>query len=119
RSRLGTELNGVAFTRERLVFGDRLRISGYIFEFTGDALRLIHPESSGTVSAENVTVVAGGRRILDQISLNITAGEFVCGQGGSAHEKTTLLNALCGITPPTSGEVRLGGVPLADRALLR
>lgn len=119
RSRLGTELNGVAFTRERLVFGDRLRISGYIFEFTGDALRLIHPESSGTVSAENVTVLADGRRILDQVSLNIAAGEFVGVLGGSGHGKTTLLNALCGINPPTSGEVRLGGVPLADRSRLR
>jgi ABC transport system ATP-binding/permease protein len=119
RSRLGTELNGVAFTRERLVFGDRMRISGYIFEFTGDALRLIHPESSGTVSAENVTVLAGGRRILDQVSLSIAAGEFVGVLGGSGHGKTTLLNALCGINPSTSGEVRLGGVPLADRARLR
>jgi len=119
RSRLGTELNGVAFTRERLVFGDRLRISGYIFEFTGDALRLIHPESSGTVSANNLTVVANDRRILDQVSLNIAAGEFVGVLGGSGHGKTTLLNALCGINPPTSGEVRLGGVPLADRARLR
>src|SRR5438128_629859 len=119
RSRLGTELNGVAFTRERLVFGDRLRISGYIFEFTGDALRFIHPESSGTVSAQNLTVVANGRRILDQVSINIAAGEFVGVLGGSGHGKTTLLNALCGINPPTSGEVRLGGVPLADRARLR
>ena len=119
RSRLGTELNGVAFTRERLVFGDRLRISSYIFEFTGDALRLIHPESSGTVSAENVTVLAGSRRILDQVSLNIAAGEFVGVLGGSGHGKTTLLNALCGINPPTSGDVRLGGVPLVDRARLR
>src|SRR5947209_1498627 len=119
RRRLGTELNGVAFTRERLVFGDRKRISGYIFEFTGDALRLIHPESSGTVSAENLTVIAAGRRILDQVSLNIAAGEFVGVLGGSGHGKTTLLNALCGINPPTSGEVRLGGVPLADRARLR
>src|SRR5579864_1108556 len=41
RSRLGTELNGIAFTRERLVFGDRLRISGYIFEFTGASIELI------------------------------------------------------------------------------
>ena len=119
RSRLGTELNGAAFTRERLVFGDRLRISGYIFEFTGDAIRLIHPESWGTVSAENLTVLADGRRILDQVSLNITAGEFVGVLGGSGHGKTTLLNALCGINPPTSGRVRLGGVPLSDRAGLR
>src|ERR1700731_1803061 len=118
-SRLGMELNGVAFTRERLVFGDRLRISGYIFEFTGDALRVIHPESSGTVSAQNVSMVANGRRILDQVSLNVTAGEFIGVLGGSGHGKTTLLNALCGINPPTSGEVRLGGLPLSDRAGLR
>lgn len=119
RSRFGTELNGIAFTREPLVFGDRLRISDYIFEFTGDAIRLIHPESSGTVSAQDLTVVAGGRRILDEASINITAGEFIGVLGGSGHGKTTLLDALCGINPPTSGEVRLGGVPLSDRAGLR
>ena len=118
-SRLGMELNGIAFTRERLVYGDRLRISGYIFEFTGDALRVIRPERSGTVSAQNVTVTATGRRILDQVSVNITAGEFIGVLGGSGHGKTTLLNALCGINPPTSGEVRLGGLPLTDRAGLR
>ncbi|HKP93769.1 MAG TPA: FHA domain-containing protein, partial [Chthoniobacterales bacterium] len=62
-SRRGMELNGVAFTRERLVFGDRLRISSYIFEFTGNSLRLIHPERSGSLSAQDLTVVAGGRKI--------------------------------------------------------
>ena len=119
RSRRGMELNGVAFTRERLVFGDRLRISGYIFEFVGDAIRLIHPESSGSVSARNLTVVAGGRTILDQFSVNIVAGEFVGVLGGSGQGKSTLLNALCGINPPKSGEVLIGGVPLSDRAALR
>jgi ABC-type multidrug transport system ATPase subunit len=118
-SRRGMELNGVAFTRERLVFGDRLRISSYIFEFVGNALRLIHPESSGSVSAQNLTVVAGGRSILDQFSVNIMAGEFIGVLGGSGQGKSTLLNALCGINPPTSGEVRIGGVPLSDRARLR
>ncbi len=119
RSRRGMELNGVAFTSERLVFGDRVRISGYIFEFTGDAIRLIHPESSGSVSARNLTVVTSGRTILDQFSVNITAGEFIGVLGGSGQGKSTLLNALCGINPPTSGEVRIGGVPLSDRAGLR
>ena len=118
-SRRGMELNGVAFVRERLVFGDRLRISGYIFEFTGDAIQLIHPENSGSVSARNLTVIAGGRTILDQISVNITAGEFIGVLGGSGEGKSTLLNALSGINPPTSGEVRVGGAPLSDRAGLR
>jgi ABC-type multidrug transport system ATPase subunit len=119
QSRRGMELNGVSFTRERLVFGDRLRISGYIFEFTGDAIRLIHPQSSGSVSARDLTVVAGGRTILDHLSVNIGAGEFIGVLGGSGQGKSTLLNALCGINPPTSGEVRIGGVPLSNRARLR
>ena len=119
RSRLGTELNGTAFTRERLVFGDRLRISGYIFEFTGASVELIHPESSGTVAAQDISVQVNGKRILDHVSVNIAAGEFIGVLGGSGHGKSTLLNALCGINPPTSGEVRLGGVPLSERARLR
>ncbi len=119
RSRLGTELNGIAFTRERLVFGDRIRISGYIFEFTGTSVELIHPESSGTVAARDISVQVNGKRILDHVSVSIPAGEFIGVLGGSGHGKTTLLNALCGINPPTSGEVRLGGIPLSDRARLR
>lgn len=119
RSRLGTELNGIAFTRERLVFGDRIRISGYIFEFTGTSVELIHPESSGTVAARDISVQVNGKRILDHVSVSIAAGEFIGVLGGSGHGKTTLLNALCGINPPTSGDVRLGGVPLSDRARLR
>ena len=119
RSRIGVELNGIAFTSERLVFGDRFRISGYIFEFTGDSIRRILPDVAGTIRARDLTVVAGGRNILDQVSLDIAAGEFIGVLGGSGQGKSTLLNALCGINPPTSGEVRIGGVPLSDRERLR
>lgn len=119
RSRAGMELNGIAFKREPLVFGDRFRISGYIFEFTGNAIRRIQPELAGSIRARDVTVVAGGRAILDHVALDIAAGEFIGVLGGSGQGKSTLLNALCGINPPTSGEVRIGGVPLSDRARLR
>lgn len=119
QSRAGMELNGIAFTRERLVFGDRFRISGYIFEFTGDAIRRIQPEMSGSIRARNLTFLVGERRILDDVSLDIAAGEFIGVLGGSGQGKSTLLNALCGINPPTSGEIRIGGVPLTDRARLR
>ena len=118
-SRIGAELNGIAFTRERLVFGDRFRISNYIFEFTGDAIRLIQPDLAGSIRAHDLTVIAGGRSILDRVSLDIAAGEFIGVLGGSGQGKSTLLNALCGINPPTSGDVRIGGVPLSDRARLR
>ena len=118
-SRTGTELNGRALTRERLVFGDRFRIAGYMFEFLGDAISRIEPESTGTITARDVTVVAGGKPILEKVSLNIAAGEFIGVLGGSGQGKSTLLNALCGIRPPTSGDVRIGGVSLDDRDRLR
>ncbi len=118
-SRTGTELNGRALVRERLVFGDRFRIAGYMFEFLGDAISRIEPESTGTITARDLTVVAGGNRILENVSLNIAAGEFIGVLGGSGQGKSTLLNALCGIRPPTSGDVRIGGVPLSDRERLR
>jgi len=118
-SRSGTELNGSAFTRERLVFGDRFRISGYIFEFTGDALQLFDPEASGSISAQQLRVVAGERTILDDVSLNVTAGEFIGVLGGSGQGKSTLLNALCGVNPATSGDVLIGGVSIQDREKLR
>ena len=115
----GSELNGAAFRRERLVFGDRFRISGYLFEFIGAAIRYIQPEFSGSVTARALTVQAGGKRILDGVSLVVSAGEFIGVLGRSGQGKSTLLNALCGVHPATSGQVCLGGVPLWDRARLR
>jgi hypothetical protein len=62
-SRTGTELNGKALVRERLVFGDRFRIAGYMFEFLGDAISRIEPESTGTITARDVSVVVGDHAI--------------------------------------------------------
>jgi ABC-type multidrug transport system ATPase subunit len=118
-SRTGVELNGVAFTRERMVFGDRFRISSYIFEFSGDAIQRIDHRAGGAIRARDLTVIAGHRHILEGVSLDIAPGEFIGVLGGSGQGKSTLLNALCGINPPTSGEVAIGGVPLSDRARWR
>ncbi len=115
----GVELNGLNFQRERLVFGDRFRISGYIFEFTGRSVTRIQPELAGTIEARDLTVIVGRRKILDSVSVTIGAGEFIGVLGRSGQGKSTFLNALCGVNPATSGTVRIGGVPLSDRAKLR
>ncbi len=48
------------------------------------------------------------------ISLAVTPGEFLCIVGPSGCGKTTLLQMLGGLTPPSSGEILLDGVPLRE-----
>lgn len=51
--------------------------------------------------------------VLDGIDFTIAAGESVAIVGPSGCGKSTLVNILLGVLPPTEGEVRIGGVPLA------
>lgn len=66
----------------------------------------------------------GGREVaaLDDISLDIRAGEFICLLGPSGCGKSTLLNAVAGFSPPTSGLVQVNGetvrAPGPDRGMV-
>ena len=53
-------------------------------------------------------------RILDALSLTISAGEFVVITGDSGSGKTTLLTLLSGLDRPTSGRVILAGQDITD-----
>jgi ATP-binding cassette subfamily B protein RaxB len=55
--------------------------------------------------------------VLRHASLRIEAGQCVALTGPSGAGKTTLLKLLLGILQPTEGEVRYGGVPLAQLGL--
>src|SRR3990172_9063288 len=50
--------------------------------------------------------------VLDQVSLAVRSGSFVCVVGPSGCGKTTLLRLLAGLTRATSGEVIFEGAPL-------
>ena len=62
---------------------------------------------------------------LDNVSITIEKGDFVCLSGPSGSGKTTLLNAMGGLDTPDSGEIFIGDVridglgkgPLADMRL--
>ena len=73
---------------------------------------------------KKVTSPEGELTILDEVSLNIAAGESAAVVGPSGAGKTTLLALLAGLDEPTSGEVWLNGVELTKldedgRAALR
>ena len=61
-----------------------------------------------------LTLERGGRRILDRVDLDIEPGERVALTGASGVGKSTLADVLAGFAEPSAGEVRAGGVELAD-----
>lgn len=51
----------------------------------------------------------GDKLLFDNLSFTIETGEFVCFSGESGKGKTTLLNMIGQIEPPTSGQIRYDG----------
>lgn len=67
------------------------------------------------VSLQNVTKLFGEDTIaLDDVSIEITAGEFVVILGPSGAGKSTLLRILNGLTEPTTGTAQIGGSPVSE-----
>ncbi|MPM43091.1 Bicarbonate transport ATP-binding protein CmpD [bioreactor metagenome] len=50
---------------------------------------------------------------LEDVSLTVGQGEFICLLGPSGCGKTTLMNAMAGFEPLTSGSVRIAGKPVS------
>ncbi len=67
------------------------------------------PPTGGSVRLAGVSKVFGrgasAVQALDQVSLEVAAGEFTCLIGASGCGKSTLLSLVAGLEQPTSGEV--------------
>jgi putative ABC transport system ATP-binding protein len=65
------------------------------------------------LSLRGVTKRYGGRTVLNGVSLEVAAGEYVAVIGDSGIGKSTLLNIIAGLEPADSGEIVFQGTDLA------
>ncbi|MEI7610513.1 MAG: ABC transporter ATP-binding protein, partial [Rhodospirillaceae bacterium] len=76
------------------------------------------PAAPGTgIAIDGVTVVGGGRTILDGISCRLAPGEHVAVVGPSGAGKSTLVGLLLGWRGPSAGTVRVDGRLLRGETL--
>jgi branched-chain amino acid transport system ATP-binding protein len=70
--------------------------------------------SNDALVLENVTRAFGALRAVDDVSLNVAAGQKYAVLGSNGAGKTTLFNAITGDFPPTSGRIRFFGEDITD-----
>jgi NitT/TauT family transport system ATP-binding protein len=59
--------------------------------------------------AKDFRVNGRTRRVLDDVDLQVTPGEFICVVGASGSGKSTLLSLIAGLSLPTEGRILLDG----------
>ena len=67
------------------------------------------------LAIENLSAGYGGLNVLDGLSFEVSAGEFVAVVGPNGHGKTTLLKTISGLLSATEGSITLAGLDLTHR----
>ena len=66
------------------------------------------------IEVKNVSIAVGAKKILDDVSVEIKAGEVVVLLGATGAGKSTLLKAMCGDVKLTGGEIYLENRRLSE-----
>ncbi|RJP55390.1 MAG: ABC transporter ATP-binding protein [Anaerolineaceae bacterium] len=69
------------------------------------------PNDDVKIKVRNLTKYFGDLHVLDNISFDVKKGEFLCVVGPTGCGKTTFLNLLTKLIPPTSGELYINDEP--------
>jgi ABC-type multidrug transport system ATPase subunit/CRP-like cAMP-binding protein len=106
----GTFVNGAEVKTALLRDGDEIWVGDERFVFDRREIqRCVEPRGI-RIDVTNLTrKVKGNKILLHDISLSILPGEFVAIVGGSGAGKTTLMDAVSGVRPATSGRVLYNG----------
>ncbi|NTV64073.1 MAG: FHA domain-containing protein, partial [Oscillochloris sp.] len=93
--------------------GDVIQIGPFKLVYNVSSLDQYDQQGALRIDARNLTrtVSRGGQQrvILNDVSLSIAPREFVALVGGSGTGKSTLMKALCGYAPATTGQVLVNG----------
>jgi ABC-type multidrug transport system ATPase subunit len=112
----GTYVNGEPITREVVTAADHIRIGPFELTLAGGAAPSLQAADDGVrIDAIDLTTTVGnGTTILQRVRLTIFPREFVAVVGGSGWGKSTLVKALAGARPATSGTVLYNGLDLGQ-----
>ena len=105
----GTFVGGARVHVHRLKAGDVIQIGPFKLVYTGDSLDQFEQKGAKRIDARELSRRAGGRTILDRVSLVVEPREFVALVGPSGAGKSTLLSALAGVRRADAGAVRVAG----------
>ncbi len=68
------------------------------------------------LTVKNINTYYGKLHALKNISLHVSAGEIVALIGANGAGKTTILNTISAVTPPSNGEIHFEGAPINGRS---
>lgn len=77
-------------------------------------LEAVSGATTPQVAFDAVTLQLGGKTIIENLSLDVRSGEFLCIVGASGCGKTTALRLAAGLYQPTSGSVNFDGQPMRE-----